>query len=69
MQKWDHKYEGVSCSRVFNSLQPHTYLHTHTHTHTQLHDTAKEKQLPPNRTFSIKETRIPLTFKKRKKGS
>ena len=23
MQKWDHKYEGVSCSRVFNSLQPH----------------------------------------------
>lgn len=42
---------------------------THTHTRTQLHDIAKEKQLPPNRTFSINETHILLTFKKKKRGS
>ena len=58
---------AISGLPTFN--MPSMCTSTHTLTHTQLHDTAKEKQLPPNRTFSIKETRIPLTFKKRKKGS
>lgn len=66
-------YTGVITRTVMPSSQstnppqsckppPHTLTHA-----LQFHYLSKEKQLPQNRTFSIKETRIPLTFKKKKK--
>ena len=66
-------FSGVTTKTVIPSFQSTNSMlwsyspHTLTHTHTQLHDVAKEKQLPQNRTFSIKETRIPLTFSLKKK--
>lgn len=58
---------AIPSSQFTNSIFPNLATPTHLHIHPQLHYLSEEKQLPQNRTFSIKETRIPLTFKKKKK--
>lgn len=60
---------AIPSSRFTNSVFSNLATPTRLHIHPQLHYLSEEKQLPQNRTFSIKETRIPLTFtKKKKKG-